>query len=693
MYDQKISFRVNKVLEESKAKGLKINDISTILKIGKHKRSDLKDTLFRMVKEGRISYKNGKYSASRSNEEYVKGTFDARSLAKNRSYAFVNTPEGDIFVSSEDTLNAYDGDIVEAKLKNKDDQRKFGIITRIIERKRSKFVGTLQFYGKKVYLLPDNTRIHTNFKVDKTGNATDNDKVVLNITNWGNKEYNALPSGNVIEVLGPSGNPQVEIMSVIKHYELPLEFPEKVLAETSNILEVDYDKVLDKRIDYREIRTITIDPISAKDYDDAISLEKNDMGLILYVHIADVADYVKKDSELFSEAVNRGNSYYFPKKVIPMLPEKISNKLCSLRPWEEKLTVTVVTQFNADYEIRDQQVHESIIKSDVRLNYEQVDRLFEGGDHDIEDSIAGMLFEMKKLSSALSQKRIAAGYLSFNLPETEFIFDEDGYITDLKRSSETESHKLIENFMLIANEFIARKLSKHTTIYRIHELPDEERVENLKKILQKYDCKIPKDNNLNIVFQKILADLNSKDMHRVFDKMILRSLKRARYSVENFGHFGLALDTYTHFTSPIRRLSDLIVHHQVKDMISSRGNQFSDQELFDFAEAASDREKIADDAEREVEFKDKITFMKKKLGEEYEGIIVSIRSTAIIVELDKYPVTGLIELSTLKDDYYEFLDEYKQLIGKRKGKIFKLADKLKVNISKVSDDIYLQLIQ
>jgi len=692
MYDQKLSFRINKILQESKHNGLKINDISAIIKIGKHKRNDLKDTLFRMVKEGKINYKNRKYYSAKGNEEYVKGTFDARSLAKNRSYAFVNTPDGDIFVSSEDTLNAYDGDIVEAKVKNRADQKKYGIITRIITRKRSSFVGTIQFYGKKVYLLPDNTRIHTNFTVNQAGNAANNDKVVLKITNWGNKEYNAQPSGNVIEVLGPSGNPEVEIMSVIKHYGLPLEFPEKVSAEIVNLDEVDYDKEIGKRIDYRKLRTITIDPVSAKDYDDAISLVKNDSGYSLYVHIADVADYVKKDSELFTEAVNRGNSYYFPKKVIPMLPEKISNKLCSLRPLEEKLTITVVTQFNADYEILDQQVHESIIKSDTRLNYEEVDRLFDNGDHDIENSIAEMLFEMKELSSALSQKRFAAGYLSFDLPETEFIFDENGYIIDLKRSSETESHKLIENFMLIANEFIARKLSQHTTIYRIHELPDQERVESLKKLLQKYDCKIPQNNNLNKVFQKILADLNSQHLHRVFDRMILRSLKRARYSIENFGHFGLALDTYTHFTSPIRRLSDLIVHHQIKDLLRSEASQFNDKELSDYAEAATDREKIADDAEREVEFKNKITFMKKKLGEEYEGIIVSIRSTAIIVELDKYPVTGLIELSSLKDDYYEYLDEYKQLIGKRKGKIYKLADKLKVVISKVSDDIYLQLI-
>jgi ribonuclease R len=375
-----------------------------------------------------------------------------------------------------------------------------------------------------------------------------------------------------------------------------------------------------------------------------------------------------------------------------MLPEKISNGLCSLRPREDKLTVTVETQFDKNYKIVEQKAYESMINSDIRLNYQEVDELFAGKEHQVPTEVADLLQQMRTLSSALSKQRIEAGYLSFDLPETEYIFDEDGHIIDLKRSSETDSHKMIENFMLIANEHVAKLLSRKDTIYRIHELPDEQRTENIKSILEKYDCKVPYNNNLNVFFQNLLEQLGTEEMHRVFDRMILRSMKRARYSIENLGHFGLAMEFYTHFTSPIRRISDLIVHHQLKDKLNSRSPQFTREELFDYAGSATDTEKIADDSEKEVDFKNKLSFMKKQLGEEFSAVIVSIRKSSIIVELDRFPVTGVIELSSMKDDYYEYLDEYQQLIGKRTKKVFKLTDKLEVLVASVTDDIYLQII-
>jgi len=247
--------------------------------------------------------------------------------------------------------------------------------------------------------------------------------------------------------------------------------------------------------------------------------------------------------------------------------------------------------------------------------------------------------------------------------------------------------------MLIANEYIAKRLSGHPTIYRIHEKPDEKKVEEIKEILVKYNRKIDHNNNINKLFQDMLDKLQTPEFHRVFDRLILRSMKRARYSVENSGHFGLAIYTYTHFTSPIRRLSDLIVHHQIKDMIKSQNRQFNEKELFNYAGIATERERIADESEREVELKNKINFMKKHLGEEFTGIIIGLRNGSIILELDKYPIIGIIDVSSLKDDYYEYLEDYKQLIGKRKGRIFKLTDRLKVQVSKVTDDIYLNVIE
>ncbi|HPR18887.1 MAG TPA: VacB/RNase II family 3'-5' exoribonuclease, partial [Candidatus Cloacimonadota bacterium] len=447
-----------------------------------------------------------------------------------------------------------------------------------------------------------------------------------------------------------AGDPDVEVLSVIKQYDLPLSFPEAVLNELQNLPEGISENEISGRKDLRELPTITIDPASAKDYDDAISLKKNADSFELYVHIADVAHYVKPGSELFKEAAKRGNSCYFPKRVIPMLPEKISNHICSLRPYEEKLTVTVYTKFDPEYKIVSQSAFESVIRSDARCNYDEIDEFFENKNSGLEASIQEMLSEMRKLSAFLQEKRKEQGYLYFDLPETEFVFDDDGHITDLQRSRETESHQLIENFMLIANEYVAKELSSHPTIYRIHEEPDDEKMLSLAELMKKCSLKLNLKQNYNYALQELLESMPNPLYHRVFDRMILRNMKRAKYSVENAGHFGLAIKTYTHFTSPIRRLCDLIVHHQIKAQIRRRDNGFSSSLLFDYAGVATEREQIADEAEREVDMKNKFIFMKKHLGEEYTGVIIGMKADGLIVELDRYPVTGIVEAASFKDD-------------------------------------------
>ncbi|MBC8415251.1 MAG: VacB/RNase II family 3'-5' exoribonuclease, partial [Candidatus Cloacimonetes bacterium] len=522
--------------------------------------------------------------------------------------------------------------------------------------------------------------------------AKPGEKVVLKILNWGNRDLQKLPVGNIIEILGKAGDPEVEILSIIKQYELPLTFPENVLQELNNIhLEIPQEEII-RRTDLRKLTTITIDPASAKDFDDAVSLEKNEDEFTLYVHIADVAHYVSHSSNLFAEAVKRGNSYYFPKKVIPMLPEKISNKVCSLRPFEEKLTLTMKTVYNADFSIKSQEVVESVIKSDARFNYDEIDAHFEG-EKKIDKELVIMLDDMRKLSSALSVKNIKHGYLSLNIPETEFIFDEDGHITDLQRSRQTESHKLIENFMLVANEFVAKRLSAKPTIYRIHEEPEEEKLVKLKKLVRNYSLKFDLGKERHIALQELLNSLPDESHHRVFDKVVLRSMKRAKYTIQNMGHFGLALQNYTHFTSPIRRICDLVVHHQIKDKLNSQQERFDKNRLIQIAESATENEMIADEAEREVDLKNKLNFIKKHLGEEFEGIIVAIRPALMIVELDRYPVTGIVEISSLKDDYYNFMEEHMRLVGRKSGKIYKLTDNVKVFISRVDDDIYFQIME
>lgn len=693
MFDKDIAFRIKKLLEKESHNSFKINEIQYELKIRKHKHRDLIDTLIRLVKEGEIQLKNRRYQAQKKEKkELVYGIFDASSIAKNRSYAFVNTSDNDIFISAEDTLNAYHGDKVEVELKYGKNKKKYGVIVKIIERCRETFAGNIEAYRGKYYLIPDNTRIHTNFMISDLGGAMPGQKAVIRITNWGSRELYRLPAGKIVEVLGRAGEPAVEILSVIKHFDLPMEFSERVITELKYISDDISEEEIRKRKDLRDLVAFTIDPISAKDYDDAISLKRLPGKYIIYVHIADVAHYVPVTSDLFREAVARGNSYYFPRQVLPMLPEKISNKICSLRPHENKLTLTVEIHIDKNFNIISQDVYESVIRSWARLNYEEVDLFFQGADANFPGEVRESLQEMRIISRLMFEQRLKRGYISLNLPETEFIFDEEGFISDLKRSEETEAHRLIENFMLLANEYIAVRLSDQPTLYRIHEFPEEEKMNSLQEVISHYGLRWDDSGDLHQTLQQLLMDMPGKDYHRVFDHMVLRSMKKAKYSVRNYGHFGLAMDTYTHFTSPIRRLCDLVIHHQIKDRIRSRSQQFTRLQLEDYAVIASDRENVADESEREVEIKNKLLYMSKRVGEEFTGIVVAIRPGMILVELDAIPVSGIIELAGLKEDYYEYFENHRQLVGKKYGRTFRLLDRLSIMVSKVTNDVYLQLI-
>jgi ribonuclease R len=693
MYDKRLASDIKILLEDNASKYFKLKDISKALQVRKHKHKDLRDTLFGLVKDQEIRLIGKSYTSNKKpKKEYLIGKFDARSLAKGKSFAFVIGEDKDVFISSEDTLNAYDGDIVKVEVRSGKRDRKYGIIVKVIERNRGNFIGTIVDYRGKKYLQPDNSRIHTVININKLNNALPGDKVVLEITNWGNRFKNIVPTGDVKENLGKAGNPEVEILSVIKHYDLPLEFPKKIQTEAENISDVINEDEIAKRKDFRDLITFTIDPESARDYDDAISFEKTDKGWELYVHIADVSHYVHTSSALFAEAFERGNSYYFPKLVIPMLPARISNNICSLRQDEDKLVMTVKTIYDKGFNIISQDIFNAIICSDRRFSYEEIDDYFAGNNNGIDPDLTIRLDNLLIFSKALNEKRKKKGYLHFELPETEYIFDEDGHIIDLKRSQETDSHKMIENCMLVANEFTAKLLSSHNTLYRIHEKPKEQSLIRLSETLSRCNIKFSVGKNLNKSIQKLLDSLPSKEYHRVFDKIILRSMQKARYDVINKGHFGLALKNYTHFTSPIRRLCDLVIHHQLKDIIMMREPSFDKKSLIQFANQASEKEIIADDSEREVDMKNKQLFMKKHIGEEFEGIILGMKNDGLIVELDRYPVTGLMEFATVPNEYFSFNQDMMLVTAKSCGKKYHLTDKIKVFVNRVDNDVYFGLV-
>lgn len=518
--------------------------------------------------------------------------------------------------------------------------------------------------------------------------------MILTVTNWGLQLEGKMPRGNITEILGVSGDPQVELLAVIRQYKLPLDFPDEVLAEVQKLPVEPGEAEIKKRKDLRQLFTFTIDPASAKDFDDAISIERQENGWRLWVHIADVAHYLPIGSKTFQEAAQRGNSFYFPKKVIPMLPERLSNLICSLRPDEDKLCMTVQTDFDFSGKVMQQSMYESVIRSDARLAYEAVDDLFDGRAHQLSPTLVKALQEARLLSRQLSRIRKEAGYIYFDLPEIEYEYDEEGFVHHLGIAEETESHKLIENCMLVANEYTAEILSRKApaSIYRIHDDPDQGKIDKLEEILSFYGIAYLEQENLNRSVQRLLDSLPDQDYHRVFDRIILRSMKKAKYSIEHIRHFGLALENYTHFTSPIRRLCDLAVHHLCKiHVIQSQSAKISPAQIKHWAAVASEQELQADAAERDIERVYSATFMRDKVGEEFTGLVVSANNAAVFVRLNELPVSAVLKKDQFGAGKWEYRDWEMRHLNPRSNESFELLDSLRVRIMEVSDDVYLEL--
>ncbi len=715
MYIREIGEKVLTLFSQYPGAQLKIKEISSILSIKKHDFKNLNDTVRKLIKDN-LLIKEGQYITGKikpdssqqkkkvsrvskntrddKNIKLIDATFDATSLAKGYSFGFAITEENDYFLSSEDLLNAYHGDKIQIAPFKQKNGKFYGVVKNVLERANKIMIGNATRYGSSYIFICDNHKIHTSILLDSPQQNIDNMKVEIEITNWGNKSKGKLPTGKVLSILGQANDPEIEVLGVIKQFNLPLDFPENVIAEASELSDFIPLKEKERRKDFRDIVTLTIDPISAKDYDDAISLVKEDSGYTLYVHIADVGHYVKPSSFLFKEASKRGNSFYFPKRVIPMLPEQISNKICSLRPNEEKLTLSVVTKLNDRYEIQDQYACESLINSDARLNYEEVDKFFEEGILDQNDDIKEMLTNCLRISNKFSAKLKKNGYINFRLPDVNYIYDEEGHLESIEESEETASHKLIENFMLLANEYVATYLKENTpaTIYRVHELPDKEKIEKVSNLLSYYGHRIKFDGTLNHSIQTVLKSFEGKVEEKVFNKMILRAMKKAQYTTQHNLHFGLSIQNYTHFTSPIRRLSDLVIHLQLKNMLGNDGWKFTSKTLTKLAEIATEQEVLSDEAYREILNKMVQYFMKERIGKEYEAIISGMNSSNMFLTLSKYPVTGVLKLSNIPGDYYVVDEERLIARGKKKKREFKLAQIVSIKVSAVTDDIYFDII-
>lgn len=613
-------------------------------------------------------------------------------------YAFLlpDDPEiDDIYISREDMNGAMHGDrvLVRPKIAAKANSKAEGEVIRILQRALKTVVGTVERGKHFSFVVPDDKRIFYDLYVpkDKTIGAKNGQKVVAKITEWPEKRRN--PSGEIVEILGYPDEPGVDVLSIIKKYELPLDFPEKVKRQVQQIPDEVLREDLVGREDFRHLKTITIDNEDAKDLDDAVSIEKTSDGYRLGVHIADVSYYVEEKSPLDVEALKRGCSVYLVDRVIPMLPPKLSNGICSLNPRADRLTMSVIIDFDSEANIKGYKITPGVIKTCERMTYTQVNKILEEEDKEtIErfDYLVEDLHWMKELAEKLSHKRFARGSLDFELDEAKVILDENGHPVDVVKEERRISSSIIEEYMIAANEVVAEHIFwlKIPLVYRIHENPDEEKINSLKEFLYNFGYTLKGTQNLKPKsLQQILEQVKGKPEQRLINTMLLRSLRQARYSGVNFGHFGLASLYYTHFTAPIRRYPDLIVHRILRKQLQNDIDQKQEKKLVKIVERvaklSSERERVAEEAERESVDLKIAEYMASRIGETYEAIVSGVTSFGIFVELDN-TIEGLVHVSHMEDDYYHFNEKTMALIGERTGKTFRIGDVVQVKVYNVN---------
>lgn len=674
---------------------IKRRDMRAMLSVPQEDREKFENLINELIAEGRVfETKKGKL-ASPKDLQMATGTF----IGHARGFGFVTPDAGgeDIFIPASETMGAMQKDRVLYKVLHKAEKGKKadGVIVRILERGQQRIVGTFEA-GSKGYgfVVADDKKIAKDIFISRenTKGAVTGHKVVVEITDYGEDRRN--PEGKVIEILGHINDPGVDILSVIRRYELAVEFPEEVYAEIEHLGTEVAEADKKGREDLRDLLTITIDGADAKDLDDAVSLKRLGNGNFeLGVHIADVSHYVRENTALDKEAYARGTSVYLVDRVIPMLPHKLSNGICSLNPHVDRLALSCLMEVNGRGEVVSHRILESVINSDYRMTYTAVREILEDGASALLEQYAEilpMLEDMEELRQILGEKRRKRGSVNFDLPESKIILDENGKPIDIKPYEKSIATNMIEEFMLVCNETIAENSfwQEMPFMYRSHQEPDEDKLEKMEQFLRGFGYYLrKKDGEIHPrELQKVLQKAEETDEERIITRMVLRSMMQARYTAENGGHFGLAAKYYCHFTSPIRRYPDLEIHRMIKKMLhgelDEKASAYYRRKMPDWAKHCSKQERVAEDAERDTDALKKVEFMEDKVGQIYEGIISGVTNWGIYVELPN-TIEGMVALSQMDDDYYEF-DEKKMLVfGKRTKKSYRLGDKVVVSVAKV----------
>jgi ribonuclease R len=671
---------------------MKEKELAVMLQVSKEDRNELNRILNEMLAEGKLSLtKKGKFIKAKKSDRELIGTF----ISHQKGFGFVEIEgrEDDLYIPAEYINGAFHKDTVKVSLLSRSNgKRQEAQIIEIIARGTKQVVGVFDKSNKNFgFVIPDNTKLGDDIFVptERSKGAVSGHKVVCEITDYG--KNNRKPEGKIVEILGHVNDPGVDIMSIVRGYELPVEFSEKIMRQVENVANEVSEADMAGRRDLRDVQMVTIDGEDAKDLDDAVSLTMDGDLYKLGVHIADVTNYVQENSALDWEAKDRGTSVYLVDRVIPMLPHKLSNGICSLNAGENRLALSCLMTIDKKGEVVSHEIVESVIRVDRRMSYTSVKKILEDKDEaEIKEyeELVPMFELMQELAHILREKRKKRGSIDFDFPETKIILDKEGHPIEIKPYERNVATKIIEDFMLIANETVAQHFywMELPFVYRTHDNPDSEKIDKLATFIRNfgYYIKSQKEEIHPKELQKLLTKVEDTPEEALISRLTLRSMKQAKYTTECTGHFGLACQYYCHFTSPIRRYPDLQIHRIIKEQLRGKlsANRIDhyNEILPEVAKHSSEMERRADEAERETDKLKKVEYMEGHIGEIFEGVISSITSWGVYVELPN-TIEGMIHVSMLPGDYFYYDEESYEMVGQATDIRYKLGQTLKVRVN------------
>ncbi len=676
---------------------MKIKELAIFFQVAKEDRAELEDVLQALIGDGKICLtKRGKYVRAESGA--LSGIFDSH--AKGFGFVKVDGLEQDIYIPEDRTMQAFPGDrvLVAVTREARGGRRCEGMVIRILEHGVTELVGTYEDSGRSYgFVVPDMGKITRDIFVpaEKNHGAVDGHKVVVRITDYGDEKRN--PEGEVTEILGHRNDPGTDILSVIKNRQLPVEFPEAVMEQAAHTPRTVLPQALEGRQDFRDWQTVTIDGEDAKDLDDAITLCRTEQGYRLGVHIADVSHYVPENSPLGQCARERGTSIYLVDRVIPMLPHALSNGICSLNEGENRLTLSCIMEIDQAGNVTDHQITEGVIRSDRRMTYTAVRRILEDRDPETTaeyEPFVPMFELMGELSALLRKKRHARGSIDFDVPETKVTLDEQGRVSEIKPYETNTATRIIEDFMLLANETVAEHFywQELPFIYRSHEKPDGDKIQKLRILIENfgYHLHLGGDELHPKKLQRLMEQIAGTDEELLIGRLTLRSMQQAKYTTTADGHFGLAVRYYCHFTSPIRRYPDLQIHRIIKESLHGTLDEkriaHYREILPEVAVSSSAAERRAEEAERETVKMKKAEYMERYIGEEFEGIISGVSAFGFYVELPN-TAEGMVHVTTLRDDYYEYDEAHYCLVGAHTGNVYALGSRVRIRVVRADKEL------